>query len=88
MADSTWLILLQQGVVVEEADEDEGDEGGGLGTEDKVDEKDVLAEKIALHLQAIGIGGGVDVTNLEGHDDRIGKEIRLGRSELDSHALR
>ena len=64
MTYGTWLILRQQGVIVEEADEDEGDKGN-LGTEDKFDE-DVLVEKVALHLQDIGIGGGVDVTDLEG----------------------
>ena len=37
-----------------------------LGAQGKFDEKDVLAEKVALHLQDIGIGGGVDVTDLEG----------------------
>ena len=56
MADSTWLILRQQGVIVEEADEDEGNEGS-LGTEDVFDEKDACAEKVALDLQDIGIGG-------------------------------
>jgi hypothetical protein len=63
VADSTWLIFRQQGAIVKEAD------GGNRGTEGKFDENDVLAEKVALHLQDINIGGGMDVTNLEGHDE-------------------
>ena len=85
MPDSTWLILWQQGAIVEEAGEDEGD-NCSFRAEDESDEKDVPAEKVALHLQNIGIGG-VDVTNLEGYDIGTGKEIRLGRPETDPHAL-
>ena len=66
---------------MEEADEDEGNQGN-LGTEGTFDEKEASSEKGALHLQDIGIGGEVDVTN------GIGKEIRLARLELDLHALR
>ena len=52
------LILRQQGSTIEEADEDGGDEGNP-STEDTIDEKDACAEKVALNLQDIGIGGGV-----------------------------
>ena len=58
-----------------------------LGAEDKFDEKDVLAETVAVHLQNVGIGG-VDVTDLEGCDDGTGKGIRSGLSQLDPQALR
>jgi hypothetical protein len=86
VADSTWLTLREQGAIVEEADDD-GDEGD-LGTEDKLDEKDILAEKVGLHLQDIDIGARVDITNVEGQDDGTRKEIRLEESETNPPVLK
>ena len=80
MADSTWLILREQGAIVEEADDD-GD--GGLGTEDTFDEKDAVAEKVGLHLQDIDIGAGLDTIGTMDNDYGHVKEIRQGESEMD-----
>ena len=84
MADSSWLILREQGAIVEEADDDEG----GVDTEDKFDEKDVLAEKVGFHLQDIDIGAGVDLSNAVDNDDGTRKEIRRGESETDPPMLK
>jgi hypothetical protein len=78
VADSTWLILREQGAIVEEADDD-GD--GGLGTEDTFDEK--VAEKVGLHLQDIDIGAGLDTICTMDNDYGHVKEIRQGESETD-----
>ena len=65
MADSTWLILREQGAIIEEAD-DNGEGGeGSLSTEDQFNEKDGLAEKIGLHLQTIKINAGLGLTGME-----------------------
>jgi len=85
VADSTWLILREQGAIVEEADDD-GEGGGGSLTEDKFDEKDAFAEKIGLHLRDIDISAGMGLTNIEG--DGMSKEIRPGESEVDAPVLR
>jgi hypothetical protein len=85
VADSTWLILREQGAIVEEADEDGEENEGRLGTKDKFDEKGALAEKVGLHLQ--NISARVDMTNVEDNDDGR-KEIRLGESETDPAVLR
>jgi hypothetical protein len=84
VADSSWLILREQGAIVEEADDDEG----GVDTEDKFDEKDVLAEKVGFHLQDIDIGAGVDLSNAVDNDDGTRKEIRRGESETDPPMLK
>jgi hypothetical protein len=84
VADSSWLILREQGAIVEEADDDEG----SVDTEDKFDEKDVLAEKVGFHLQDIDIGAGVDLSNAVDNDDGTRKEIRRGESETDPPMLK
>lgn len=50
VADRAWIVLRQEGAIIEEADDDDA----GDGTEDIFDEKDALAEKFGLHLQDIG----------------------------------
>jgi hypothetical protein len=72
VADSAWLVLREQGAIIEEAEDDDGD-----GEDEfKLDEKTALTEKIGLHLQDvdIAVGGGVD-------DDGTRKEIRRGEVE-------
>lgn len=59
--DRTWLVLREEGMIIEEAvDEDEDDgEGGAV-----LDEKRALVEKVGVHLAVVpgvpGEGGGGD----------------------------
>jgi hypothetical protein len=85
VADSSWLILREQGAIIEEADDD-GD--GNVDMEDKFDEKDILAEKVGFHLQDIDVGAGVDLSNAVDNDDGTRKEIRRGESETDPPMLK
>ena len=86
MADSTWLILREQGALVEEAD-DNGEGGEGMAAQ--FDEKDMLVEKIGLHLQNIDIGAGTELSNVDESDnDGTREEIKRGISEVDPLALR
>jgi hypothetical protein len=86
MADSTWLILREQGALVEEAD-DNGEGGEGMAA--KFDEKDMLVEKIGLHLQNIDIGAGTELSNVDESDnDGTRKEIKRGILEVDPLTLR
>lgn len=78
VADSAWVILREEGAIIEEADDDDANDG----TEETFDEKDALAEKIGLHLQ-----------DISANFDEAGGEIRtkhadrLGYSESDSPRL-
>jgi len=85
VADSSWLILREQGAIIEEADDDDE---SGVDTEDKFDEKDVLAEKVGFHLQEIDIGEGMDLSNEVDNDGGTRKEIRRGESETDPPMLK
>jgi hypothetical protein len=86
VADSTWLILREQGALVEEAD-DNGEGGEGMAAQ--FDEKDMLVEKIGLHLQNIDIGAGTELSNVDESDnDGTREEIKRGISEVDPLALR
>lgn len=63
MADTTWLVLREQGAIVEEADEDDD-------VEDIFNEKDALAEKLGLHLE--DIAARIDVADVETGDGGVG----------------
>jgi hypothetical protein len=80
VADSAWLVLREQGAIVEEAD-DGGD--GDDGDEEKFDEKVTLAEQL-VHLQDVNIGPGIDPSE----NGRTRKEIRPGEPEMDLRVLR
>jgi hypothetical protein len=77
VADSTWVILREEGAIIEEADDDDANDG----TEEIFDEKDALAEKIGLHLQDVGVG--LDVTEATGDGIRNTQTNRRGYSESD-----
>ncbi|KIK46201.1 hypothetical protein CY34DRAFT_9882 [Suillus luteus UH-Slu-Lm8-n1] len=47
--ENSYLVFQEQGAIIEEADDD--DDGDGDGESESFNEKDGLAEKIALHLQ-------------------------------------
>lgn len=63
VADDAWLILREQGAIVEEADDDD----------DGFNEKDALAEKVGLHLSELG--GGIQVVDLRHTDDVAAPKI-------------
>ena len=56
VADEAWLVLREQGAMIEEGEDDDAEVGGDF------DEKDTLLEKVDLHIS--GLGDGVHVTNL------------------------
>jgi hypothetical protein len=64
VADSTWVILREEGAIVEEADDDDDESSVA---EEGFDEKDALTEKIGLHLQ--DIGAGLDIADISDRDD-------------------
>lgn len=61
MADAAWLVLREQGALIEESGDDDGEEL-------KFDEKDELAEKVGLHLEDI---------NVSPHPDAEVNELQL-----------
>ncbi|GLB39648.1 putative vacuolar sorting protein 39 domain 2 [Lyophyllum shimeji] len=63
--DRTWLILREDGMIIEEAVSDEDDDGGG-GPE-SFDEKGGLAEKLALRLSDLALAPQRD----EVHDEKV-----------------
>ncbi|KAF5384226.1 hypothetical protein D9615_003441 [Tricholomella constricta] len=67
--DRTWLILREEGMVIEEPVEDEGDEPASF------DEKGGLAEKLALHLSGLPPPpnhGDVHVDKVESRNGELG----------------
>ncbi|KII87677.1 hypothetical protein PLICRDRAFT_54749 [Plicaturopsis crispa FD-325 SS-3] len=78
VADRTWLVLREQGALVEEADEEDGDGDDGQ----HYDEKDgIVAEKVALQLQDMSTPThDLTETALKSvpHDLDTGDDTRIG----------
>lgn len=70
VADSSWLVLREQGALVEEAEDDDGGDGDG---DDNYNEKDVLARS-AVHDIVVGVVG---------EDDRDGIRKEVSRVDAD-----
>lgn len=56
VADEAWLVLREQGAMLEEGEDGDAEDGG------EFDEKDALLEKVDLHISELG--DGVRVTDL------------------------